>query len=123
MTDLKNRFLKFKKSQLKVAGALMLLLIAALLLLYNSINSNQAQGVTAAQVYFEGEYRIADGDWQTIEAGKHISATQGDVTLRGNFHLMTPDANILVFLKVVHISLFTQTTSILPFMRWGVSHM
>ena len=108
MTDSKNRFLKFKKSQLKVAGALMLLLIAALLLLYNSINSNQAQGVTAAQVYFEGEYRIADGDWQTIEAGKHISATQGDVTLRGNFHLMTPDGEYIgLFKSSTHIAFYT----------------
>ncbi|MBR5295004.1 MAG: histidine kinase [Clostridia bacterium] len=44
-----------------------------------------------ADVYFDGEYRIADGKWQKIEKGKHISSTEGDVTLRGNFHLLTPD--------------------------------
>ena len=43
-----------------------------------------------AQVYFKGEYRIGDGEWQKIEQGKHIPSTQGDVTLRGNFHMLNP---------------------------------
>ena len=39
------------------------------------------------EVYFEGEYRIADGVWNPYAEGEHISATKGDVTLRGNFYL------------------------------------
>lgn len=44
-----------------------------------------------AQVRFYGEYRIGDGQWQEIMEGQHIPATKGDVTLRGNFHTLTPD--------------------------------
>ena len=48
-----------------------------------------------ADVYFDGEYRIADGPWQEIVKGKHIPATKGDVTLRGNFHMLTPDGEYI----------------------------
>ena len=44
-----------------------------------------------AQVYFDGEYRIGDGPWQELVKDKHIPSTEGDVTLRGNFHMRTPD--------------------------------
>jgi hypothetical protein len=44
-----------------------------------------------AEVYFDGEYRIADGEWHKIAEGEHISSTKGDVTLRGNFHMLAPD--------------------------------
>ena len=44
-----------------------------------------------AKVYFDGEYRIADGSWEKIVSGQHIPATKGDVTLRGNFHMLAPD--------------------------------
>ena len=40
---------------------------------------------------FQGEYKVADGDWQPYVKGQHIPATQGDVTLRGNFHVYFPD--------------------------------
>ena len=93
MLDLKNKFRKIKKSHLQIAGVLLLLLLGVFLLWFGNSKSTQAEGVTAAQVYFDGEYRIADGEWQTIEAGKHIPTTKGDVTLRLNFHLMDPDGN------------------------------
>ena len=44
-----------------------------------------------AQVYFDGVYRIDDGPWQEIEPGKHISSTEGDVILRGNFYVRIPE--------------------------------
>lgn len=43
---------------------------------------------------FSGEYKIADGDWQSIPANGHISATQGVVRLRGKFVLTLPDGEI-----------------------------
>lgn len=91
MSGVQHKVPKLKHSQLQVAGILMLLFLAVLLLLFNHLNSSQATSAMAAQVRFEGEYRIGDGSWQEITEGQHIPATKGDVTLRGNFHMLTPD--------------------------------
>ena len=91
MPNTKNRLRTFKSSYLQVAGILLLILLAALLLWFNNANSTQAVSAMVAQVRFEGDYRIEDGPWQEITEGQHIPATKGDVTLRGNFHMLTPD--------------------------------
>ena len=91
MPKLKNNGFHIKRTPLSVVGAVLILLLAALLLWYGNANSSQAVPALVAQVYFDGEYRIADGPWQKIAEGQHISSTQGDVTLRGNFHMLTPD--------------------------------
>ena len=90
MSRIKNILGKFKKSHLQIASVLLLILLAAFLLWFNNSTSNQSSGASVARVYFDGEYKINDGDWQPIEQGKHIPASNGDVTLRINFHLMTP---------------------------------
>ena len=79
------------KNKLQIIGVLITLLLAAVLLWYGNATSNQAQLALVAQVYFEGEYRVADGPWQEIREGEHIPATDGDVTLRGTFHMLAPD--------------------------------
>ena len=104
MLKLKNRFHLFKSSFLQVAGILLLIILAVFMLWFNNANSNQAIGATAARVRFDGEYRIGDGQWQTIEEGKHIPTTKGDVTLRGNFHLFSPGGE--------YIGLFSGNTPI-----------
>ena len=91
MPGLKNRFHIFKHSHLQVIGIIFILLLAFVLLWRGNATSNQAVPALIAQVYFDGEYRIADGPWQEIAEGKHIPSTKGDVTLRGNFHMLTPD--------------------------------
>ena len=91
MPELKNRIGIFKMKKLQVAGILLLLSLAALQLWFNNIHSTQAVSAMVAQVRFYGDYRIGDGPWQPIEEGQHISSTQGDVTLRGNFHMLAPD--------------------------------
>lgn len=84
--------IQFKdKLWLHVAGIVMLLLLAIVLLWHNNAHSMQATSAIAAQVRFVGEYRIGDGSWQEITEGKHIPAAKGDVTLRGKFHVYTPD--------------------------------
>ena len=90
MPKLKNKFL-FKYSHLQIIAAVSILFLATLLLWHGNATSNQAMNAISAQVYFDGEYRIADGAWQKIVKGKHIPSTEGDVTLRGNFHMLTPD--------------------------------
>ena len=84
-----------KKSLLAVIGILILLLGAFALLWSGRVNSNQAMNAMMAQVYFDGEYRIGDGPWQEIIDGEHIPSTKGDVTLRGNFHMLTPDGEYI----------------------------
>ena len=91
MSECKKIFAKIRKPHLQIAGALLLILLAACLLWFNNSRSLQAQPAMIAQVYFDGDYRIGDGEWQKIEQGKHIPATDGDVVLRGNFHMRAPD--------------------------------
>ena len=109
--ETKSRFLK--ATTLAIVGVLLLVFSAVLLLWYGNANSMQAMPALVADIYFDGEYRIADGEWQKIVKGKHISSTEGDVTLRGNFHMLTPDGeyigiysdNIPIALYINHINL------------------
>ena len=80
-----------KKTHLQIAGVLFIILLAILLLWFNNSNSMQSVPAMLAKVYFEGEYSIDGGEWHKIVEGEHIPSTKGDVTLRGNFHMLTPD--------------------------------
>ena len=91
MSVFKNKFLMFAKTYLPIVGILLLMLLAIFLLWFSNSTSSQAIPALVAQVYFDGEYRIGDGEWQKIVEGEHISSTKGDVILRGNFHMLTPD--------------------------------
>ena len=108
MPKLKNRFYIFKHSHLQVIGAIFILLLALVLLWRGNATSNQAVPALIAQVYFDGEYRIADGPWQKIVEGEHIPATKGDVILRGNFHMLTPDGEYVgIYSGDMPIALYT----------------
>ena len=91
MIDFKNKLRAFNKTHLQVVGILLLLFLAVFLLWFYNNTSTQAVPALIAQVYFDGEYKVADGDWHKITEGEHIPATDGDVTLRGNFHMRAPD--------------------------------
>ena len=102
------KFSVINRSTLWGFGILFILLLAVLLLWYGNANSMQAMPALVAQVYFDGEYRIADGEWNEIVAGKHIPSTKGDVTLRGNFHIMTPDGEYVgIYRDSIPIALYT----------------
>lgn len=108
MPELKNRLNIFKYSHLQVIGTIFLFLFALVLLWRGNATSNQAIPALIAQVYFDGEYRIADGPWQEIAEGKHIPSTKGDVTLRGNFHMLTPDGEYVgIYSGDMPIALYT----------------
>ena len=123
MSKLKNRFHIFKKSHLQVAGVLLLILLAVFLLWFNNSTSLQAEPALIAQVYFDGEYRIDDGEWQKIVEGKHIPSTKGDVTLRGNFHMRDPEGGYVgiyrgdlpIAFYTDHINLTFYETGVEPF--------
>ena len=91
MKKIFNKFREIKKTHLQIAGVLILIFLAAILLWYYNSTSWQATPAMIAKVYFEGEYQIGDGEWKQIVEGEHIPSTKGDVTLRGNVHMLTPD--------------------------------
>ncbi|MBQ1187426.1 MAG: histidine kinase [Clostridia bacterium] len=98
----------FNAATLKVVGIILVLFLAVTLLWYGNATSSQAQMALTAQVYFDGEYRIADGPWQKIVTGNHISSTKGDVTLRGNFHMLAPDGEYVgIYSGETPIALYT----------------
>ena len=113
----------FKKIPFTVIGVVLLAVLAAFLLYFNNANSQQAIGATAAQIKFEGDYRIADGEWQSIVVGEHIPSTKGDVTLRGNFHLYSPGGEYIGILKSNSlIAFYTDHISVTIFKGDGSSH-
>ncbi|MBR4879929.1 MAG: hypothetical protein IKU13_08900, partial [Clostridia bacterium] len=57
---------------------------------------NQAMNAFYLSAQFEGEYKIADGDWQPYVKDGHIPADKGDVTLKGRFVLCIPDTGEIV---------------------------
>ena len=108
MDSKETKFSFINKTTLWIVGIFAVLFLALVLLWYGNANSMQAMPAMVAGVYFDGEYRIADGQWQKIEKGKHISSTEGDVTLRGNFHLVAPDGEYIgVYTDNIPIALYT----------------
>ena len=104
--EIKSRF--FNRTSIAISGVILLLLSAVVLLWYGNVNSMQAMPALVAQVYFDGEYRIGDGEWQKIVKGDHISSTEGDVTLRGNFHMLAPDGEYVgIYNDTIPIALYT----------------
>ena len=104
--ETKSRFLNM--TTLTFAGVLLLLFSAVALLWHSNANSMQAMHALVAGVYFDGEYRIGDGEWQKIVEGEHISSTKGDVTLRGNFHMLAPDGEYVgIYSGDMPIALYT----------------
>ena len=107
MVNLKNKFTKIKKSHFKIAGVVFLLILSFLLLWFNNSNSMQAMPAMVGSVYFDGEYRIGDGEWQKIVEGGHIPSTEGDVTLKGNFHMLAPNGEYVgVYREEIPIAFF-----------------
>ena len=102
-----NRTCEFNPACLQAIGIGFILLFFVLLLWHGNATSMQAQPALLAQVYFDGEYRIADGSWQEIVKGEHIPSTKGDVTLRGNFHMRAPDGEYIgIYASDIPIALY-----------------
>ena len=95
MTNERTKLRLLSVTALKIAGVILVILSAIVLLWHGNATSAQAESALVAQVYFDGEYRIADGEWQKIVKENHIPSTEGDVTLRGNFHSLTPDGEYI----------------------------
>ena len=111
MKNMIDRFPKYKIMQ--PVGVVLLILFAAMHLWFNNANSTQAMSAVQAKVRFYGEYRVGNGQWQEITEGEHIPATKGDVTLRGNFHMLAPDGEYVgVYRGDTPIAIYTNHISV-----------
>lgn len=95
MQDNKQLQKAWKKIPFAIIGILSVLAVMLLLLWGNLAHSQQSFSAFYPDIYFSGAYKLADGPWNTVEAGQHIPSTKGDVTLRGQFHLVAPDGAYL----------------------------
>ena len=109
----KKIFGVFLKPHLQVALAAILIICAVALVLFSNSTSLQALPAMVADVYFEGEYRIGEGEWHPIVEGEHIPSTKGDVTLRGNFHMRAPDGEYIgIYRGEMPIAFYTNHISL-----------
>ena len=84
-----------KKIPFTMIGIISVLTVMLLLLWSSITNSRQSIPALYPDVYFSGEYMLADGIWNTVKAGQHIPATKGDVKLKGQFHMVAPDGEYI----------------------------
>ena len=57
---------------------------------------SQAMNALYLSAEFQGEYKVADGNFQPYVKGEHIPANKGDVTLKGHFQLIVPTTGEIV---------------------------
>ena len=86
--------MKKNKNVIFISASIIAILLLSIFFTWAGIsNSYQAQSPLIIGISFQGEYKIGDGEWQPITKGKHISSTQGDVTLHGTFQMYNPENN------------------------------
>ena len=85
----------WNKIPFAMIGVLSIFIVMLLLLWSNIANSQQSAPALYPDIYFSGEYKLEDGSWNAVKPGQHIPATKGDVTLRGQFHMVAPDGAYL----------------------------
>ena len=85
------------KNKIFICICISLLAIVLCTFVYTGRNyGNQAMNAMYLSAEFQGEYKVADGDWQPYVKGQHIPANKGDVTLKGHFQLFVPTTGEIV---------------------------
>lgn len=74
-------------------SVLIFLALSCALVVNAVLNNNQSDWAIIPDVRLVGEYKIGDGEWKPIVEGEHISATKGDVMLRGVLEICDPETN------------------------------
>ena len=87
--------MKIKKDkQTFIFASVILFFVLFFAMLFNAvINNSQSQWAIVPDVRLVGEYKIGDGEWKPIVAGEHISATKGDVSLKGVLKICNPETD------------------------------
>ena len=81
------------KHNLIIASVFLFFILSATLVISAVLNSSQAEWAIIPDIRLVGEYKIGDGEWNKIVEGEHISATKGDVRLKGILKICAPDTN------------------------------
>lgn len=82
---------KLKKLPFACIALALIVLLSAIFITVSSIKTSQASMALSVKVTFEGDYKIADGEWKSYVRGEKISAMHGDVTFKGKFLLYFDD--------------------------------
>ena len=72
---------------------ILFLVVSSTLLITSVMNNSQAEWAIVPDIRLVGEYKIGDGEWKPIVEGEHISATKGDVMLKGVLKICDPETN------------------------------
>ena len=83
--------IKNDKQKLMFASVILFFLLSCAMLINGFLNNSQAQWAIIPDIRFVGEYKIGDGEWKPIVEGEHISATKGDVMLKGVLEILDPE--------------------------------
>ena len=85
------------KNRIFTGICISLLLVVIFVFVYTGRDyGNQAMNAMYLSAQFQGEYKVADGNWQPYVKGEHIPADKGDVTLKGYFQLYVPTTGEVV---------------------------
>ena len=81
------------KQNLIIASVLLFFLFSCALIVNAVSNNSQSEWAIIPDIRFVGEYKIGDGEWKPVVEGEHISATKGDVMLKGVLEICDPETN------------------------------
>ena len=75
------------------ASVILFFVLSGVLLVTSVLNNSQAEWAIVPDIRLVGEYKIGDSEWKPIVEGEHISATKGDVMLKGVLEICDPETN------------------------------
>ena len=75
---------------------ILFLVVSSTLLITSVMNNSQADWAIVPDIRLVGEYKIGDGEWKDIVEGEHISATKGDVMLKGVLKICDPETKVVI---------------------------
>ena len=91
----KQMKIKNNKQNIVFASVILFLVLSFALVVNAVVNNSQAEWAIIPDIRLVGEYKIGDSEWKPIVEGEHISATKGDVMLRGELEILDPETNEL----------------------------
>ena len=92
------KFIKIPpKKHVFIGVCISILAIVIFFFVYTGRNyGSQAMNAMYLSAQFQGEYKVADGEWQPYIKGVHIPANKGDITLKGHFQLLVPNTGEVI---------------------------
>ena len=86
----KEMKIKNYKEKFIFISMILFVVLSCTLVINAASHNSQAEWAIIPDIKFVGEYKIGDGEWQPVVEGEHISATKGDVMLKGVLEILDP---------------------------------